>query len=334
MVDRMNQSIKSQWTALHALVHQTLRQRQLLPRNSHLLVAVSGGQDSLCLLKLLVDLQPKWRWNIAVGHCDHRWSSDVGIADHVKMVSESFDLPFYLKVATNLKNNEAEARKWRYQALTEMGVQGNFQAVVVAHTQSDRAETLLYNLIRGSGMDGLQALTWIRDLTTEIKLVRPLLNVFRQQTLEFCQQFQLPIWHDPVNQTLKYARNRLRLEIIPSLKHQFNPQIEKTLGQTAEILQAEVDYLETVADQGLSEVISLDRKSINRVLLNSFSLAIQRRIIRLFLKENLPHHPTFKQIESIVSLIPAPNRSKTATFSGEIVAEVQGEWIQLKRTNS
>ncbi|MGK7932448.1 MAG: tRNA lysidine(34) synthetase TilS [Microcystaceae cyanobacterium] len=325
----MNQSAKSRWTPLHAFVHQTLRQRQLLPHNSNLLVAVSGGQDSLCLLKLLVDLQSKWGWKIAVGHCDHRWSSDAGIADHVKKVAESFDLPFYLKVAINLKETEAEARKWRYQALTEMGVQGNFQAIVVAHTQSDRAETLLYNLIRGSGMDGLQALQWIRGLNPEIKLVRPLLTVSRQTTLEFCQQFKLPIWEDQLNQTLKYARNRLRLEIIPSLQEKFNPQVEKALAQTAEILQAEVEYLEQVAYQGLADVLSPNRKKLNRRLLNTFPLAIQRRIIRLFLTENLPHHPTFEQIESMVNLITAPNRSKTSTFSGQIIGEVQGEWIKL-----
>ncbi|MGK7944605.1 MAG: tRNA lysidine(34) synthetase TilS [Microcystaceae cyanobacterium] len=326
----MSQPPKPPWTPLHALLHQTLRQRQLLPPNSHLLVAVSGGQDSLCLLKLLADLQAKWGWTIGVGHCDHGWSSDEGIADHVKMIAESFDLPFYLKVAANLKETEAEARKWRYRALTEIAVEGNFQALVVAHTQSDRTETLLYNLIRGSGMDGLQALRWVRDLTPDIRIIRPLLTVSRQQTLEFCQQFQLPIWQDPVNQRLKYARNRLRLAIIPSLKEQFNPQVEKALAQTAEILQTEVEYLEEVGMQGASEVISRDQKSINRVLLKSFPLAIQRRIIRQFLKENLPHHPTFEQIESIISLITAPNRSKTPTLTGKMVGEVEGEWIKLK----
>ncbi len=98
-----NQSIQKDWTLLHALVHTTLRQRQLLPKNQRLLIAVSGGQDSLCLLKLLVDLQPKWGWEMAIGHCDHGWSSDVGIADHVKMIAKRFDLPFYIKFAKKLK---------------------------------------------------------------------------------------------------------------------------------------------------------------------------------------------------------------------------------------
>ncbi len=211
-----------------------------------------------------------------------------------------------------------------------MGVQGNFQSVVVAHTQSDRAETLLYNLIRGSGTDGLQALTWIRELTPQISLVRPLLQVSRQQTLEFCQQFNLPIWDDAFNQKLKYARNRLRLKIIPTLKHQFNPQVEKALGQTAEILQAEVEYLESVATQGLSQVISADRKSLNRVLLKSFPLAIQRRIIRQFLQENFAKHPSFEQIEAVVTLITSPNRSKPSSFAGKVEIEVQGDWIKTR----
>jgi tRNA(Ile)-lysidine synthase len=132
-----------------------------------------------------------------------------------------------------------------------------------------------------------------------------------------------------MNAKLKYARNRLRLNIIPSLREQFNPQVETTLSQTAEILQAEVEYLEEIATKGLSEVISPERIALNRILLKTFPLAIQRRIIRQFLKEILPHHPTFEQIEAMVNLISAPNGSQTPSFSGKIIGKVQGEWITI-----
>ncbi len=317
------------WTLLHALIHTTLRQRVLLPKQTSVLVAVSGGQDSLCLLKLLADLQSKWGWKLGVAHCDHGWQWDAGMADHVKKVSDSFRIPFYVKNAIGLKEKEAEARKWRYQALIEMAMEGAFQAVAVAHTQSDRSETLLYNLIRGSGMDGMQALTWHRPLTPDISLVRPLLAVSRQQTWEFCQQFQLPIWEDRVNHDLKYARNRLRKEVIPYVKTHLNPQVETVLNQTAEILQAEVEYLELIASQGLVKVLSKDEKRLNRTLLKNVPLAIQRRIIRQFLGQYLAKKPNFEQIEAVVNLIFAPNRSKTSSLSGNIVVEVQGEWILI-----
>ena len=104
------------WTSFHARLHQTLRDRPLLPKKSRILVAVSGGQDSLCVSRLILDLQSKWHWNIAIAHCDHNWATDIGIADHVEKISQSWSIPFFLKQADNLPETEAAARKWRYQA--------------------------------------------------------------------------------------------------------------------------------------------------------------------------------------------------------------------------
>ncbi|HEY9708355.1 MAG TPA: ATP-binding protein, partial [Oculatellaceae cyanobacterium] len=95
-------SNRPRWTPIHARLHRTLRQRQLLAQNCRVLVAVSGGQDSLCLTKLLLDLQPKWGWQLAIAHCDHRWPSDVGIAEHVQQLAENWGIPFYLKTASEL----------------------------------------------------------------------------------------------------------------------------------------------------------------------------------------------------------------------------------------
>ncbi|MEM7758530.1 MAG: tRNA lysidine(34) synthetase TilS, partial [Cyanobacteria bacterium P01_A01_bin.40] len=173
------------WTTLHSKLHQTLRQRSLLPPGAKILVAVSGGQDSLCLGKLLLDLRSKWNWQLAIAHCDHQWSTDVGIAARVESVASSWQLPCYLKIAPSLKETEAAARKWRYQALIEIATEQEFKYIVTGHTKSDRAETLLYNLIRGAGADGLAALTWQRPLNAEITLIRPILEVYRHETLEF-----------------------------------------------------------------------------------------------------------------------------------------------------
>ena len=84
------------WTSLHAKIHRTIRNRHLFAPHEHLLVALSGGQDSLCLIKLLVDLQVKWKWKLAIAHCDHRWREDSQAnADHVKNLATSWDLPFH-----------------------------------------------------------------------------------------------------------------------------------------------------------------------------------------------------------------------------------------------
>ena len=313
------------WTSIHTQLHQTLRRRSLLPPKSRILVAVSGGQDSLCLGKLLLDLRSKWHWELAIAHCDHRWSSDAGIADRVRDVANSWQLPFYLQIAEALRETEAAARTWRYRALIEIAREKKFDYIVTGHTKSDRAETFLYNLVRGAGADGLAALNWERALTPEITLVRPILNLYRRQTLQFCHQFELPIWFDTVNQNNKYARNRIRNDLIPYLQDSFNPQVENSLAQTAELLRADVEYLETTARQLLQQV-QTDNK-LNRTILRSASLSLQRRVVRQFLPTVMSKQPNFEQIEAVVNLLNAPNKSRTSTLPGGAIAEVVGEWI-------
>ncbi|XWK88201.1 MAG: tRNA lysidine(34) synthetase TilS [Phormidium sp.] len=321
------------WTPLHAQIHRTLRQRQLLPKTQNILIAVSGGQDSLCLTKLLLDLQSKWQWKLAICHCDHRWRKDSEAnANHVEKLAQTWQLPFYLQITNQELKSEAAAREWRYQALINIAQTHNYNYIVTGHTASDRAETLLYNLTRGSGADGLQSLTWQRYLTQKIQLIRPLLEITRPETAQFCADFQLPIWSDSTNEELKYKRNRIRLELIPYLKQNFNPQVEKALAQTAELLQAEVEFLENTAQEIRQKATSNSPiPQINRAILNSTPLAIQRRVMRQFLEQNLGFAPSFEQIEKITALIRAPNRSCTDPFPGGAIAQVENDWIDLKR---
>jgi tRNA(Ile)-lysidine synthase len=332
------------WSLLHANLHQTLKQRQLLPPRQRLLVAVSGGQDSLCLLRLLIDLQPKWNWQLGIAHCNHRWRTDAEAnANYVGELAQAWQLPYFMATAPDLPKSEAAARQWRYWALAEIAVAQNYAYVVTGHTASDRAETLLYNLIRGSGIDGLQALCWQRDLSPAVQLVRPLLAITRAETAAFCQDTHLKVWQDATNQDLKYARNRIRAEVLPYLKSHFNPQVEPTLAQTAELLQAEVEYLETATDAWWQQVIcaacqtadpsepigSPSATTIHRVRLQSAPLALQRRVLRKLLQLLLPTAPTFEQIEKLLLLLHAPNRSQTDPFPGGVIAQVDGDWIRF-----
>lgn len=338
-------SKRPNWTLLHARVHQTLRQRQLLPQRRRVLIAVSGGQDSLCLAKLLFDLQPQWGWQLAIAHCDHRWPKDEGIAAHVQNLAQSWALPFYLQTGDEVGSSEAAARQWRYQALTEVARSHSFQDVVTGHTKSDRAETVLYNLIRGAGGGGLQSLTWQRPLAQDIQLVRPLLNVTRTETFQFCQEQHLPIWEDAYNQDLRYARNRIRQELIPYLQTHFNPQVETALAQTAELLRADVAYLEEVANelrlQAMASVSGEQQDTpptaftgvsprLNRLVLRQASLALQRRVMRQVLATVQQAAPSFEQIEEMTALITAPNRSRTSSFPTGFTAVVEGNWIVLQ----
>jgi tRNA(Ile)-lysidine synthase len=324
----MNQ--KNNWSLIHARLHQQLLRDHLLPKQANILIAVSGGQDSLCLGKLILDLQSKWQWKIAIAHCDHNWSTDAGIANHVAKIASDWSITFYLTTATNLEETEAAARKWRYQALLEIAELNNFNYIVTGHTKSDRAETFLYNLIRGSGADGLSSLNWQRNLTSNIQLIRPLLNFSRSETFEFCQQFNLPIWEDAFNSNLKYARNRIRQDLIPYLQNNFNPQVENSLVQTAELLRDDVRHLEAQAKELLEIIISGDRKKLNHIQLKQIPTALQRRVIRQFLPQVISKKPNFAQIEAVCNLINAPNKTRTSTLNKGIFAEVSGEWIIFK----
>ncbi|MBD1213386.1 MAG: tRNA lysidine(34) synthetase TilS, partial [Dolichospermum circinale Clear-D4] len=275
--------------------------------------------------------QPKWAWNLAIAHCDHCWREDSQAnADHVQNLAQHWHIPFYLETANEPVNSEATARNWRYHALTKIAQTHHYQYVITGHTASDRAETLLYNLIRGTGADGLQALTWQRPLTDDIILVRPLLEITRSQTEQFCQDFNLPIWEDSTNQNLQYPRNRIRQELIPYLKVNFHSQVETNLAQTAELLQAEVEYLEQTAHHWRLEASVKGEKQdlqLNRQILKTLPLALQRRVIRQVLQNILPESPNFEHIEKLVALITAPNRSQTDPFPGGVTAIVQGDWI-------
>jgi tRNA(Ile)-lysidine synthase len=320
------------WSDFHAKLHCTLRQRGLLHKGQRILVAVSGGQDSLCLGQLLADLQSKWRWELAIAHCNHRWRSDSDAnTQYVRELAENWQLPFYSAMADPPPKTEAAARDWRYGELGVIAQSHRFTAVVTGHTLSDRAETFLYNLLRGSGADGLQSMTWKRELAEGVLLVRPLLEMSRMETGQFCQEWQLRVWQDTTNQNLEYARNRIRQELLPYLRTHFNPQVERAIAQTAELLRADVDFLESTATQLYQQALNRSQLpiSLNRCLLQEVPLALQRRVVRQFLTDHLPTTPTYEQIEKVVDLIDAPNRSQTDPFPGGAIAQVQQNWILM-----
>ena len=343
--------MKRHWTPLHASVHQTLRDRDLLPKHSRILIALSGGQDSLCLTQLLVDLQPLWGWTLAIVHCDHRWRSDSAEnAAHVDRLAQSWGLPYHGAVAQTDVSTEAKARAWRYEVFRQVAIQDHYDCVVTGHTRSDRAETLLYNLVRGSGTTGLQSLQWRRPMgpvagtdlvglesagleSAGLEVVRPLLDLARSQTYDFCIARSLPIWEDSTNDDLRYDRNRIRQQILPLLTETLNPQAELHLAQTAEILRSEVDYLQRQVDEiyhGIVVVDSIDRQTkLHRPTAAALHLALQRRLIQRVCQDIKKFNPTFSQVESLITLLTAPNRTQSASLPQRTVAVVDGDWLVI-----
>jgi tRNA(Ile)-lysidine synthase len=327
------------WTPLQASLHRVLRQRQLCLPEERILLAVSGGQDSLCLAGLFLDLQPKWGWSLAIAHCDHRWRADSAAnASHVADLAKTWGLPFFLEVAHTPPESEAQARQWRYATLAQIAQQQGFQRIATGHTASDRAETLLYNLLRGSGADGLPALAWQRPLAgaslsekpvaQPLHLIRPLLGLSRAETLAYCHAHHLPIWLDSTNEDWHYRRNRIRQQLLPYLREHFNPQVDQALAQTATLLDADVAYLEDQARQLFATVYrAIPAVALNRKRLHAAPLALQRRVIRQFLQQQLATMPQFEHVEKLVDLLPAPNRSRSDPFPGGGLMQVEGDWL-------
>ena len=323
------------WSDCHAHIHRGLRVRSLLPQGCGLVVAVSGGQDSVALLKLLVDLQPKWHWRLWAVHGDHGWRPDSAEnAAFVADLCQTWGVPCQVIAAKIRPATEAEARQWRYGVLGHAAQTLGATHIATGHTATDRAETLFYNLLRGSGTDGLQALAWQRPLSPDypgLTVVRPLLDLTRQDTEQFCQQFSLPLWIDSTNADLTYARNRLRLEVFPLLQRHFNPRVEQTLAHTAEILTAEVALLDHLTEELYAKTVQKQDLSwvIQRSTLQAAPLALQRRVLRRLLQQVMTAPITFDHVEKLVALISAPNRSQTDPFPGGWLAKVAADQIHL-----
>lgn len=286
------------WGEPQAKLHHTLRSRQLLPKSARVLIAVSGGQDSLALAQLMLDLRSRWDWDLAVAHCNHRWRTDADAnALHVKTLANQWGLTYWEAIAPTPPSGEAAARQWRYTELTKIAQAHQYSHILTGHTASDRAETLLYNLIRGSGTDGLAALTWQRPLAQALQLIRPLLNWSREDTGAFCRDRNLPIWLDSTNADPTYARNRLRLEVLPYLRQHFNPQTDHHLAQTAELLSADIDCLEILAQEVYQQAHQGDH-CLDRTPLKPLALALQRRVLRRFLQQHLPIAPISSKLKN------------------------------------
>jgi len=303
----------------------------------------------------LIDLQDKWHWSLGLVHCDHGWRADsADNAAHVVALASAWQMPVCVEIAADsLAKSEAAARQWRYAVFERLARSQGYSHVVTGHTQSDRAETVLYNLIRGTGTDGLGTLPWIRPLNAfsgsltdkehlstpglPVTLVRPLLGFTRAETAQFCKDQQLPIWEDSSNQDLDFRRNRVRHELMPYLRSHFNSQVERSLAQMAEITAADIDYLTVQTDHIYRQTVTTAADSqswqIDQQALSAVPLSLQRRVIKQLLSQVLPVSPNFAQVEKLIALLSSANRSQSDPYPGGWIAVVRKPFVSLERQN-
>ena len=272
------------WSPDHLRLHRLLLRRPaLLPQGATLLLAVSGGQDSMALLGLLQDLRRLHGWTLRLWHGDHglRPESTQQAAELADWAATQ-ELPLGLDTWQRPQPDEAAARTWRYGCLVEQATALGASHVLTGHTASDRAETLLLQLARGSHRRGLTGPQASRPLTADLQLVRPLLGFSRDDTARLCQRLALPVWRDASNDSPVYSRNRIRAEVLPVLE-ELHPGATRRIAALGERLgeeeQALVELTELAA-QALGCGEGLERRALMKL-----ATANRRRLLHHWLEQ-------------------------------------------------
>lgn len=242
-------------------------------------VAVSGGADSVFLLHVLHELAPRWNLKLSVVHIEHgiRGAASTADAEFVRGLAGRFALPFFLQCANvpALRGNlEQAARQVRHGFYRELLVAGKLDRVATGHTRNDQAETVLYRILRGSGLAGLAGILPV----TDDDVVRPILQFERCEIEAWLRQRRIEWREDNTNSDVSYARNRIRHEILPLLRQGFNPQLDDALFHLATLAQDEERYWTAELERyGLKQSNAL---VLSTSLLTAVSPAVARRLIR------------------------------------------------------
>lgn len=229
---------------------------RLTPKGLSILVAVSGGPDSLCLLDALTRQAARRGWRLGVACLDHGLRPESRAeAARVRGEAEARGLPFYTarvdvkgRARRSGHSLEATAREVRYGWLARIARAEGYDAVATGHTADDQAETVILRLLRGAGATGLAGMRADGRIPgMEVRLLRPLLSTTRAEVEAYCRARRLAPSHDASNDDPTFTRNRIRRELIPTLEA-YNPNIRRTLARAAEVTAGEAEALQAFGD--------------------------------------------------------------------------------------
>jgi len=261
-------------------IGHTIARRRLLRGRDSILVAVSGGPDSVALLAALSELG-HGRWRIGVGHVNHRLRGRDSQRDQVFVERLAARLGYVVHVAegplASSSNLEERARERRYTLLSDIARRSRFRVVATAHTRDDQAETVLHRLLRGSGLGGAGGIQPERA----DGIVRPLLEVSRRDVLEFLARRGLRYRNDRSNRAERFTRNRIRRSLLPLLEREFNPAVRAALARFADLSRdddALLDALAAKRARRLTRGGGLDCRGLARL-----PEALRRRVARQWL---------------------------------------------------
>jgi len=264
---------------------KTIERYSMLSPGDRVIVAVSGGPDSVCLLRVLQVLSNNLDLTLHAAHLDHRFRGEGSAADArfveglakklgIAATIEGRDVPAYC--AERGLSAQAGAREVRYAFLNRVALSVGARKIALGHTASDQAETLLMRLVRGAGISGLSAVPPVRE-----NIIRPLIGTTRSEVLAYLKKLGQDFVTDPSNEKPLYTRNRVRHEVLPVLER-FNPRITETLAAEAELLRDENAAIEAMLQAIIQTILRRDGETvrISREKFIRLLPAFQRRVLR------------------------------------------------------
>jgi tRNA(Ile)-lysidine synthase len=291
-------------------VKETITKHNLLEKKDKVLLAFSGGLDSTGLLAVFLELREEWLLDLFLGHFNHllRPRADED-EQFVRNVAQKHALPLFVasedvrSFAKEMRLNLEEAgRMLRYDFLLQTAQKIGGAKIATGHTLNDQAETFFLRLMRGSGLKGLGCISPV----VERQIIRPLLSVEKKDIAEYVQKNGMVFRDDESNLDQNFARNKIRLDLIPYIQENFEPKIVHQIGKIVTILQDEETLLKKWTNHEAKKTVFLDNEEVRLDLENLLTLprGLARRVVRDFIQEikgNL-REISFEDVESILNL--------------------------------
>jgi tRNA(Ile)-lysidine synthase len=266
-------------------VRDTIRKHKMLRRGDTLCVAVSGGVDSTVLVHVLNSLKDEFRLTLVVCHLNHNLRGKESERDFqfVKRAARRLGLVFEGKRLKKGEHKKGSFQEWartkRYEFLEEAARRYGARRVALGHNLDDQSETVLMRFIKGSGPRGLSGMEPVRGI-----FIRPLIGIKREEIARYAHQEGIKYVIDSSNESKKYLRNRLRLELIPFIEKSYNPNINETLARTARVLGRDAEYIMGEACRAMPGVLKERKKGLIVLDRKGLTALYEALAVRVFLK--------------------------------------------------
>lgn len=265
--------------------------------NSKIIVGFSGGADSVCLGHILYSLQDELNLKIILAHLNHNWRGDASSDDEAfsKEFAQKFNLEFYSEVLDDtVQKTETAAREARYDFFASAKSKFDADIIMLAHNKDDNIETVVYRIIKGTGLEGLKAIPENRE-----DIFRPLLNFEKAEILEYLKTNNLPHREDNSNQDTSYARNYIRHKILPNFA-QINPTYKNSISNLIEVAKGESEILDFVLEETKKDIFEGEKINTEKFLKLIYPL--QLKLMYNYLKNDLKFFD-YKRFQRIVDFI-------------------------------